>query len=341
MKSHGARLQWLRWPLAAAVLVCTAWGAMALWYQGPATLAVRLAVMILWGGIGLLGLGAFVAKRWRASLVWLLAFAVMLGWWATIRPSHDRSWADDVARLLRAEHEGSVVTLHNVRNFSWRTPEDYDVRWETRAYDLDRIVSADLVLSYWMGPAIAHTLVSFGFDDGRHLVFSLEIRKEAHEQFSAVGGFFREFEAVLIAADERDIVRTRSNARGEDVYLYRLNLRPSQLRTLFTAYLEEGERLRRTPTFYNTLTTNCTTIVYDIARRLDPGLPLDPRLLLSGYFAGYAYDQGGLAEGIPFETLHARGYINPRARAVADGPDFSRAIRVGVPGTEDDVTSSR
>src|SRR5690606_16270119 len=194
------------------------------------------------------------------GVAFALAFLALLAWWSTLVPSHDRAWADDVARLLEAEVDGSRLTLRNVRNFEWRTETDYTPRWETRSYDLDRLESADLLLSYWMGPQIAHTLVSFGFDDGEQLVFSLEIRKERHESFSAIGGFFRKFEQVIIAADERDIVRTRSNVRGEDVYLYRLRMAPDQLRALLLGYVDSSAELRRAPAFYNTLTSNCTTI---------------------------------------------------------------------------------
>eukprot|EP01030_Chromulinospumella_sphaerica_P015030 gene15030-14829_t len=180
----------------------------------------------------------------------------------------------------------------NVRNFEWRTETDYTPRWETREYDLSQLQTADLVLSYWMGPKIAHTLVSFGFADGQYLTFSLEIRKEVGEEFSAWKGFFRQYEAILVAADEADIIRTRSNARGENVYIYRLAISPEQLRTLFLAYVEQAQKLEKTPEFYNTLTSNCTTVVFDIAKRIVPDLPLDYRLLLSGYFAEYAHAQG-------------------------------------------------
>lgn len=167
----------------------------------------------------------------------------------TLQPSHQRVWADDVAQLLEARIDGNHVHLNNVRNFQWRSETDYTPQWESRTYDLDRLRSADLVLSYWMGPHIAHTLVSFGFDGGDRVVFSLEIRKERHESFSAVGGFFRQFEQILVAADERDIVRTRSNARGEDVYLYRLQMNQASARALFLEFLNAANELRQKPRF--------------------------------------------------------------------------------------------
>lgn len=322
--------------LALAISLAGLWGAFALWFQLPASAPVRIAAITVWCLLGMAALSTLPGSRRRHRRVlplFGLALLGLLAWWSTLAPSHERDWADDVARLLETDMEGSRVTLHNVRNFDWRSEADYTPRWETREYDLDDLVSADLVLSYWMGPAIAHTLVSFGFGDGERVVFSLEIRKERHETFSAIGGFFRRFEQVLVAADERDIVRVRSNARGEDVYLYRLAVAPDALRELFLGYTAQASRLRREPRFYNTLTSNCTTIAFDLARQISPGLPLDYRLLLTGYFAEYVHDLGGLASGHGFAELQARGRIVARARAAdASGEDFPQAIRRGVPG---------
>jgi hypothetical protein len=322
--------------LAVCALLVTAWGALALWFQ--LSRPGGYAAIALWS---LAGLAATIAiargpGKWpgaRALVTGAVALAVLLGWWLSLTPSHDRVWADDVSRMLVSHVDGDRLVLQNVRNFEWRTETDYTPRWETRDYDLAGIVSADLILSYWMGPHIAHTLVTFGFKDGKQLVFSLEIRKERTETFSAVGGFFRQFEQVIIASDERDLIRTRSNARGEQVYLYRLRATPEQLRAVLLAYLERADALRRQPEFYNTLTSNCTTILYELAHRIAPDLPLDYRLLASGHFAEYAYDQNALTPGVPYAELQQRGHINARARqADIDGSDFSRAIRVGVPG---------
>ncbi|MFL6586691.1 MAG: DUF4105 domain-containing protein [Luteimonas sp.] len=323
----------LRVLLCVAAVVCVLWGIGAMWYQAP----LRWLWLVPWSSLGAATLLAVAgrmtpSRRRRVIGASLVAALALLGWWQTVLPLHDRDWADDVARLLDADVDGNRVTLHNVRNFDWTRDGDPAPRWETRTYDLDGLASADLVMSYWMGPAIAHTLVSFGFDDGSRVVFSLEIRKERHESFSAIGGFFKQFEAVLIAADERDIVRVRSNVRDEDVYLYRLAIPREQLRTLFLAYVDEAGTLQQAPRFYDTVTSNCTTIVFDIARHIAPGLPLDIRLLLSGYFAQYAHAHGGLAGQGSFNQLEAAGRITDRARAADRDPDFSRAIRRGVPG---------
>jgi len=321
--------------LMLACLAMGAWGGLALWFQFPGNTVARVVAIMAWCVPCVWALRASFARRrrWHSLAVFAAGFVLLLGWWATIQPRQDRQWADDVAQPLHARIDGDRLLLDNVRDFHWRGEDDYDVRWERREYDLSQVRSVDLLLSYWMGPAIAHTLVSFGFADGRQLVFSLEIRKERGESFSALGGFFRRFEAVLVAADERDIVQVRTSVRGEDVYLYRLHgLDQDEMRQLLRYYVAQAQALERAPAFYNTLTSNCTTIVYELMHRIVPALPLDHRLLLSGYLAEYAADVGGLAPGVPYAELRERGRITLRAREAGDTADFSRRIREGVPG---------
>ncbi|MYN40095.1 DUF4105 domain-containing protein [Duganella sp. FT109W] len=314
--------------IASLVLAAlAAWGAGALWFQLPAGDLPRKLALLVWAAISVAALVFLWRRSWLAPSVWLVLLIVLMAWWRTIQPSHERLWADDVARMVTGKVDGSIVTLDQVRNFDWRSDTDYTVRWEPRQYDLDQLRTVDVALSYWMGPAIAHTLVSFGFADGRYLTFSIEIRKERGESFDALAGFFKRYETVLIAADERDILRVRTNVRDEDMWLYRLKMPPEMMRSLFMAYLDEGEQLKRAPRFYNTLIGNCTTIIYQMARRIQPGLPLDWRLLASGYLDRYLYDLGALQGQGDFATLRQHAHITARARAAGQADDFSARIR--------------
>ncbi|RYF76977.1 MAG: DUF4105 domain-containing protein [Comamonadaceae bacterium] len=322
---------------SAALSISSLWAALSLHYQLPLSPELRVAAVVAWG---LFAIAALLllwrGQPWRALLTYGLAFALLLGWWVRLVPSDARDWADDVARHLQPRVQGSQVLLQNVRNFDWRSDTDYTARWEARRYDLDRLRSVDMGLSYWMGPSIAHTLVSFGFDDGRggteQVAFSIEIRKERHESFSALAGFFKQYELSLVAGDERDLLRVRTNVRDEDVYLYRVQMAPAAMRSLFLAYVAEAESLQHTPRFYNTFTANCTTIVYQMAQRIVGGLPMDWRLLASGYLPEYVHDVGALAPGVPLDALRSAGRITLRAQAAGADPQFSRAIRAGIPG---------
>ena len=314
--------------VAMVTVLSGAWGALALWYQLPVGAAMRTIISVVWVliVIALLVLAA-IQRSWWPLLGYVVAYALLLGWWATIKPSNDRIWSDDVAQLLTGKVEGNQVTLSNVRNFTWRTDENYDIHWETRHYDLDRLSSADAVLSYWGSPAIAHAMISFGFDDGRHVVFSVEIRKERGESYSPIGGFFRQFETILVAADERDIIRVRTNVRDEDDYLYPLQMDKPAMRALFLSYVQAANELVDKPAFYNTLTSNCTTIVYRMARQISPALPRDYRLLLTGYLPEYFHDVGVVDRSISTEQLRQRSRITDQARRSGPEDDFSRAIR--------------
>jgi hypothetical protein len=318
------------------MVVLAAWVAAALAFQAPGGALTRGILVVGWALVALL----LVAALWRghapaALAAFALAFVAALFWWHALRPSNTRPWADDVARTATGEVHGSLVTLHDVRNFEWRTADDYTQRWETRTYDLERIESLDMITSYWAGPAIAHVLISFGFSDGQQLVFSVEIRRERGEKFNEIGGFFKEFELSIIAADERDIIRVRTNVRNEDDYLYRVRLPRADIRALFLAYIQQMNELARVPRFYNTITVNCTTLVYHMVEHIVGRLPFSYGLVLSGYLPRYVYAIGGLDSRYTLEELRAAGRITARARAADRSADFSAAIRRGIPPLAD------
>jgi hypothetical protein len=320
----------------AALIVCplAIWGCLALWYRAPGGRGRRVLAMAVWAVFSLAtvlvlspGRIAFIGAAFAAVFCGLL-----LLWWRRLLPSNDRDWADDVAQMTSGSVAGNRVVLRNVRNFDWRSVSDYTQRWETRGYDLDRLVSVDMIMSYWTVRAIAHVLISFGFDDGDQVVFSVEIRREKEQEFSAIGGFFKEFELSILAADERDMIRLRTNVRGEDDYLYRLRLPAPAKRSLFLAYVDQANGLVRAPRFYNTITVNCTTLVHQMMGHIVGTLPLDYRLLFSGYLPGYVYQVGGLDRRYTLDELRSMGRITERARMSDRSATFSAAIRQGVPG---------
>jgi len=325
-------VRWAYALLCVAIALSGGWSVLALWYQIAGSAVIRWAAVAAWTTVVAL-LWVFAWLR-HGGLPWIAYAAVMLAlvaWWRTIVPSNHRDWADDVSQSLTGQVEGHRVTLFNVRNFNWRSDDDYDIRWETRHYDLDRLAGADLVLSSWGMPGIAHALFSFGFDDGSHLVFSVEVRRRRGQPFSSIGGFFKHFERIIVAADERDVIRVRTHVRHETTHLYPLQMSRSALRALFLSYVKEANQLATRPAFYNTATSNCVTIVYDMAKQIAPGLPYDYRLLLTAYLPSYLYQVGALDRRHPLKALIRQGDITMRARATAAGDDFSRAIRAPLP----------
>jgi hypothetical protein len=314
------------------VLLPAAWGTVAIWYQAPGGQAFKVVAMLLWAAFSVGSLACIWQGRTILALAsFALAFAALLLWWHHIPATNNRTWADDVARQVSGTIVGNQATLRNVRNFDWRSEADFTQRWETRTYDLDRLESVDMIMSYWRGPAIAHMLVSFGFDDGTHVVFSVEIRREKGEAFSEIGGFFKQFELSIIAADEDDIIRVRTNIRGEDDYLYRVKMPRPDMRSLFIGYVDQANELVTTPRFYNTITVNCTTLVYHMMKRIVGYLPFDYRVIFTGYLPAYVYKVGGLDRRYPLAELRERGRITERAHSSDRSSTFSADIRRGIP----------
>ena len=276
--------------------------------------------------------GVVVRRRWRWRIVLLYAagYAIFLGWSGSIKASNDKNWAADVAHGITGIVEGDRLYVRNLRNFSWRSEADYAERWEQRIYDLSKLRSLDLFLGYWMGPAIAHTIMSFGFDDGRYLDFSIELRRTQNDQYSAVAGFFKTHELVYIGADERDLLTLRK-VRNEQIQLYRLRTPPERARALLVEYINQANDLAAHPRFYNTLTTNCTTAIFDMMRAVTSSIPFDWRIILTGHLPSYLYEHGAVDTRIPLEEQRERADVTNRVDANLDEVEFSSRIRDGVP----------
>ena len=316
--------------LSGLLLTCLIlWAALAILFADTHSGPRRLFASIY--AAAAVAVVVFVRPRRKLLAALGILFAPVLVWFFLLDASNSRDWAPDVARLPWADVEGDRLTLHNVRNFAYRSETEFSPDWVDRTYDLSRVKTADLMLVYWGSRSVAHAMVSFGFDDGQFLAVSIETRKEQSESYSALQGFFRQYELYYVFADERDVIRLRTDHRGEDVYLYHTTLTPAQVREVLVSYVRRANALKERPEFYNALTSNCATNVLDHAR--DGKLPaeLSWEILLSGYAARQAYSNGRLDTSMPFEALEARSRINDAAIAAGDDPDFSRAIRAGLP----------
>jgi hypothetical protein len=329
-------LKLLRWfglvLLAVVILSIGGWCTLAVWFRLPAIEWVRGVVAGMFLLLTLVTVGCIAtSRRWIGFAAYACLCAVMLAWWTTITPSNDRDWAPDVARSVTATIDGDRLTVNNVRNFSWRSDTDFDQRWEQRNYSLSHVSNVDMIVSYWGSEAIAHLIVSFGFENGDRLDFSIETRKQRDEPYSTLAGFFKQYELAIVAADERDVVRVRSNVRGEDVRIYRLRMPPAYAQALLREYVSDADDLAVRPRWYNTLTGNCTTLVFGMLRTIRPGLPLDYRVLLSGYLPNYAYDLGAIDTSMPFETLRSLARIHDKAMQADGDPNFAARIREAIP----------
>lgn len=321
--------RWRTWAANAAfgllVLAAAIWAMVAAWFhtggvwRGAALGLLALAVIAI-----LILRSRSRAQAWVALALAALCVGVP---YALLQPRRDRDWAPDVAHGITGTVDGDRVTLDNVRAFRWTDKDHAAEAWATQTVNLNDLTSLDLFTSTWNGPKIAHVLASFGFADGRHIVFSVEIRREKGEVYSTLGGFVRQFEQVLIAADEEDIVKLRTTDRGEDVNLYPIALSPEKRRELFLNYLALGNDFAAHPRWYNTVTGNCASSVYRMVNDNIAPLPFDWRLLLTGGVPDYLNNLGFLAGTGTMEERRARAAISARAKEIPAGADYSTWIR--------------
>jgi len=308
----------------------TLWAVMAL-YVDIRIDAWRVPVVSLYTLVVIAALLKFKSRLWVAAL-YFAGFCVVLTWWLSLKPSSHGDWQADVERTAWAEIDGDRVVIHNLRNCDYRTETEYTNCWQDRTVYLSQIRGVDLFLTNWGPRWTSHPILSFSFGDNQHIAFSIEARYKAGQSYSAFLGFFRQYELIFIAADERDVIRLRTGYRkDEEVYLYRTRASPATARAIFLTYVNYLNALRDQPEWYNALTRNCTTTLdKQITGEISDPQPWNYQFVLNGTLDELLYDRNRLVTGgLPFPALKEREHINAAARAANDSHDFSALIRVG------------
>lgn len=309
------------------------WSLAAIWIDGPALSIFRIlpsVILLLASGYSLMVLRPY----WQALLSIFVLTGLVAVWWLMIPPSNERDWLPDVAKPATALVEDNLLTIHNVRNFNYLSETNFEPNWETRRYDLDKLRGVDIYFSYWGPTNIAHTILSWEFDNDRYLAVSIETRKEKGESYSAVKGFFRQFEVYYVVADERDVVRLRTNFRGEDLYLYRTTLTKEEAERLLLDYMNEINKLAENPRWYNALTHNCTTAVRYHAKHVMKAKPWNLHMVINGQLDQLLYERGQIDNRLPFAEMRRKSAVSSKAIKL-DYDDFSKQLRIGLPGWKD------
>jgi hypothetical protein len=315
----------------ATQFLLIAWAALAIYYSNLPWAWTRVALAVAFAGFAVWAL--WVRRRARLRWAFSCAFAAVAAWWVCISPSHDRPWGREVAVLPRAVIDGDRVRLTGYRTFTYRSADDFDARYEEREVSLSHLVSVDLFVSYWKVGPVAHTFVSFCFDDGTPPVcVSIEARPEVGERFNPFASLFKQFELIYVVGDERDIVRVRTDHRGEEVFLYRVRATPEAVRRLFRVYIDRVNELAGRPEWYHLLKNNCTLNIERNAHAAGASCGrFDARYLLNGLIDRYMYGTGVVDTSLDFEELRGRSHINEAARAAGNAEDFSARIRASLP----------
>ncbi len=318
--------------LLPALAYSVIWGTLALWFKLPGPEWLKWVVC---GGFAVFGMGTLVAMFTRARWRWLVVFATALValnlWWNTLVPPSAGNWSPEVAQQVTGSIDGDILTLENVRNFDWRSETDVTETWETRSYNLSQIETVDLFMSYWGGPSMAHMILSFGFKDGRYLAWSNEVRREKGVSFSPVADFFKAHSIAVVASEEKDVVGLRSNIQGARVQIFRLRTVPGNRRKLLEGYVAAANGVVEKPHWFNSVFTNCSRTVVQIARHIGIKIPMDWRIIVNGYFPYFLYDHGGMNTDLSIEEIFRLGDITEKAEAFGLVDGYSEAIRVGVP----------
>jgi len=321
------RVRWFRrlagWLWNGCLGLLLLWGTLALYYCSP--LWMRLPLAVVFAGFGMWAL--WLSRRPRMRWAFAVAFLAVLGWFASLSPSQHRPWRREVAVLPQAFIDGDKVRITGFRNFEYRSVTDFTEHYEEREVDLSHLTSVDFYVSYWKIGPVAHTFLSFEFDNAPPVCISIETRPEEGEGFAPIASLFKQFELIYVVGDERDLVRVRTNFRGEQTFLYPLRATPEQARQLFLVYLKRINELHDRPEWYHLLKSNCTLNIVRYANKAGRQGGLDIGHILNGWSDRYLYRAGHVNSSLPFEELRARARINDAAKTADEEPDFWERIR--------------
>ena len=317
------------WFLCQVILI--AWATLAIYYSNLPWAALRLPMAIAFAAFAIWAIWLSGRRRRRMSAVLVALYLGVIAWWIFIPPSHDRPWRPEVAVMPRAFIDGDRVRITGVRNFTYRTRDDFTVRYEEREVSLSHLTGIDFYVSYWSVGPVGHTFLSFIFDNALPLSISIETRPEVGEGFDPIASLFKQFELIYVVGDEHDLVGVRTNYRRETVYLYRLNSSAFDARRLLLIYLARINQLADRPEFYHLLTNSCTINIIRYANAAGRKGSFDIRHLFNGLIDDYLYASGRVDTSLPFDELRRRSLINQAAQAADDAPDFSERIRAGLP----------
>ena len=334
MSSHrGFASRFLGWLIAGIWFLCRvlliAWATLAIYYSNLPWAWLRLGLAMAFAAFAIWAL--WLSRQRRMSVAFIALYLGVVAWWIAIPPSHDREWRPEVAVMPRAVIDGDRVRITGVRNFDYRTRNDFTVRYEEREVLLSHLTGVDFYVSYWSEGLVGHTFLSFIFDNAPPLSISIETRPEVGEGFNPIASLFKQFELIYVVGDERDIVGVRTNHRLETVYLYRLNASPDKVRELLLVYLERINELADRPEFYHLLSNSCTINIIRYLNAAGRKGRFDIRHLFNGLIDSYLYHSGRVDTTLPFDELRRRSLINEAAQAAGDAPDFSQRIRASVP----------
>lgn len=296
------------WTLAGLLLLAGAWG-MYRWKRGN-----------------------FGSKRYW---LWGLLGCGIISYHLLPNP-HPLQWQTSWAREPQFSIQGDTLTISNLRDFHYRSETDFDAHYRTESYNLSQLTDVDFAECHWDGmEAICHTMLSFGFADGRRFVISAETRLPEGESQNALGGLYKRYGLLYVFGTEEDIFALRTNYRHEDLLVMPMKLKPGRGRELLETFIRIAQQAHSTHKPYNTISGNCSSGVMESFRALAPNMPKIYNLapIHNGSISALLYKHGALITrpGESYDELRRRTYLGYDL-APANRELYSQAIRHKIQG---------
>ena len=258
----------------------------------------------------------------------IFMFLVILFLFKRRKYTNLRLWATEHAVLPYAKVNGDKVEIHNIRNFSYTNKENYKISYYNRNFSLSKLISLDFIVEPFM-PGAAHSFLSFGFSDGKHMAISVEARRKKGTDFSPIKALLRWYQIIYVAVDERDIISLRAEHRKNKVYIYPIKLSSKRIQKIFIDMIKKINRLNQKPEYYNLVTNNCvTSVVQHINRVLEKKISYNFDLLFTTFFDKrlYAYDL--IKTNLPLSKIRSRYLVNRRLKEIYYKENFEEKIRL-------------
>lgn len=315
------------------------WTALAVFFTLPLTFWPAL---VLGMGIGILFVsalperfflrdrkGSFWRETRRSLAALALSAAVMVWYFGFMKPDPNEIWIDKHVKMPHVEVVGDKVYVSNVRNFTWKTEDDFTPAYYDRVYDVNKISSMYFILSpIFQLDKVAHVWVSFGFSDGQYVTVSVEARGRKEHPYTLLGSMFRQSQLIYVVGDERDVVGLRGAIWNNEVRVYPARSTPERMRAFFLDMMERAHSLEEKPEFYNLFTNNCmNNVTYHIRRLGGRELPSDFRLLFTGVSDRLAFEYGFIDTDLPFEKARAAYRVDEWMRQTPLDNTFSKRLR--------------
>ncbi len=314
--------------IVAASLAIGLWTAGAIYFDVFGATLAGAVVAAAWVALWLVAF-AFWRPPWGPFLLLLVAFAGVVLWWRSLRPSQHRNWDPHFACAASVSLNRDILTIKNLRNSEYRGPHDSSPHFENRTYRFSKLRGVDALMLTWGSPWMSHPMFVFDFGSDGRVCISIEVRYRDGQRFSFLRSLYRQQELIYVVSDERDaILRRTKSLSGHDLYLYRLRADDLTIRQFFLDYAANVNALASEPRWYHGLTTNCTTSVYAQGRG---HIRWDWRMLFNGSLDKLLYDRRLLDQSMPFDRLKELSWINDIANR-APAESFGEYLRKNLPG---------